>query len=1200
MSDESKVADLEVRILDRRDQGYPVEITLEKAREFRRGYISLQAVEDWRPGPSREESGRELFELLLADPKVRSAWAEARGRYPRRRLRLRIDAEAPELHALPWELLREEREGGMSINLAAAEATPFSRYMASEHGYAAPIRVRPVRILVAIANPSNLDRWRLQPIEVDREMAMLREVLHSLSVELIEVPQPCTLEALEEGLRKGPHILHLIAHGTYRQADREAVIFMANRYNQVRPMYADRHLNIFARQLTDANWGEDDKLRLVFLASCETATRDRTDAFRGFAPKLVDAGVPAVLAMQDLVPVDTAREFTRVFYRQLLQHGQVDLAANQARATLLSGEFTGVHIPVLFMRLEDGQLLAEENGQLLAEENGQLLAQDPVYAVLETMRSHEDYAFYSPERGKYLSLPIEVVHITGGQDYRDLSEGQTEATAAIGVLEAMRDIWAAPRRVSEEGGRAIARFIVLMGEIGYNKSTQLKRLVWEATEDWFLSRGKDLVLPVYVDLERYSTIQRTPQSPIEELILQSLKPHWDSLTASGLDGLLGGETTLRLLFDNVEYLTELQREAVCKEIRAFIRAHPQHQYVFSTDDESFDRELFKDLDLHILVIQPLERRGIRHFLLALPEGDLGGKPLLDRLDRFGLYDLAAVPWFMVSLVLNARTGDYPKSRTQVVRDMIGDAVTTIPSRQGMQANALPVLYALAWRMQSELTTTLPLSEAFDIMGRIRGKREYSLEEFYEALMDSKLLAWVGTDCLRFAYSRFQAYCCAGAIVRRPDRARLLDDIVASLGRLTRFRWREETLVFASGLLAEEKEGLESFLNLLVYGANLLEGERTFLAARFLMESKYHLQAEGPLDEPGGVPMGDLEAQVAAALIWRLSNLNESRPSQRGRAALLLGQLVDAAAIEHLARIAFEKARVDRRGKSDFEYSNVRMAAIMGLLRLNELTQKEILDRIDPVLVDLLDSWQNRRVDRLLHRFRSPENLSAQAIAALALSDLYRQLILDRDRQQEAQKILAELAGAFFSVETWGATLWAVTYALACLDLPTVKGAVLLPFFERENELFLDEETRDRHFKCTGYLIGLLRWQQEQARDFLVRRCMRETRVASLASVAISALGRLADPQDKSMLEAIALGRFGDYLPHLVSAPPNDVAYLQRRAIGALASVGDLGTVAMLRADRRPAEVAFSHWDLATEQVLQRSSEEIFWRLSWDR
>jgi hypothetical protein len=413
------------------------------------------------------------------------------------------------------------------------------------------------------------------------------------------------------------------------------------------------------------------------------------------------------------------------------------------------------------------------------------------------------------------------------------------------------------------------------------------------------------------------------------------------------------------------------------------------------------------------------------------------------------------------------------------------------------------------------------------------------------------------------------------------------------------RWWEETLVFVSGLLAEGEDGLDRFLKLLVYGTNLLEGEQTFLVARCLMERKNHVQAEEPLDEPGGAPMGDLESQVAAALIWRLSNLNEPRPSERGRAALLLGQLADAAAIEHLARIAFEKARYDRQGEFDFDYSNVRMAAIVGLLRLNEFTQKEILDRIDPVLVEMLDSWQNQWVDRLLHRFHSAENLSAQAIAALALGDLYRQLILDHDRQPEAQKILGELAQAFLGVETRGATLWAVTYALARLDLPAVKEAVLLPFFERENELF-PGETPDRHYKCMGYLIGLLRWQEEQARDFLMRECLKEARVASLASVAISALGRLADPQDKAMLEAIALGEFGDYLPHLVSALPKDVAYLQHTAISALATIGDLKTVAMLRAHRQAAAVGVSDWDPAMEQVLYRTSEEIFWRLSWDR
>ncbi len=1183
MSDESKFADLEIRILDRREEGYPVEFTVNDAVEFRRGHLASEIL-PWIGSYDLVEDGKKLFQHLLADPPLKDAWAYIRGRYPQRRIRLRIDAAAPELHTLPWELLREQ-EGDLVVNLAAQDATPFSRYLEGTQEPGIAIEDLKVKVLVAIANPSGLDRYRLQPVEVEEEWALLERALAGLRIELIRVGQPCTLEAIEQKLREhGAHVLHFVGHGGYSPESGASYIYLADADNKVHGVYAKRHAKMLARHLRDQSPRGDARIRLVFLSSCQTATRDPSDAFRGFGPALIAAGVPTVLAMQELVPVRTAREFTRVFYRQLLQHGQVDLAANQARAALLTGDFAGAYIPVLFSRLKEGRLLKP----------------NPVHEALEAMRSDEEYTFFSETEGKYLSLPIEVVHATGKQDYHGVGEGETEATAAIDILEAMREIWAAPRRVSGEDGNTIARFIVLIGGYGCNKSTQLKRLVWQSTQDWFLSRGKDLVLPVYVDLERYSTIQRTPHSPLEELIVQSLKPHWPDVTASGLEGLFGGETILRLLFDNAEYLTEHQREEVCKEIRAFVKAHPQYQYVFSTDDESFDREPFEDLDLHILVIQPLERRGIRHFLLELPEGDPGGKPLLDRLDRFGLYDLASVPWFMVKLVLNARTGDYPKSRTQVVRDMIEDAITTIPTSKGMQAHAEPVLHALAWRMQSALTTTLPLSEAFDIMGRIRGNREYNLEEFYEALVDAKLLAWVGTDCLRFAYSRFQAYFCAGAIVQRPDRDARLDDIVASLGRLTRLRWWEETLVFASGLLAEGKEGLERFLKLLVYGANLLESEQTFLAARCLMESKVHVEAEDLLYEPGGVSMGNLERQVAAALIWRLNNLNEPRPSERGRAALLLGQLVDAAAIEHLARIAFEKARCDRQGEFDFDYSNVRMAAIVGLLRLNELTQKEILDRIDPVLVELLDSWQNRRVDRLLHRFRSAENLSAQAIAALALGDLYRQLILVRDQRQEAQKILDELAHSFLSIETRGATLWAVTYALARLDLPTVKGAVLLPFFERETELFPDEETRDRHYKCTGYLIGLLRWQEEQARDFLVRRCMGETRVASLASVAISALGRLANPQDKSILEAIALGEFGRYLPHLVSAPPNDVAYLQRSAIDALASVGDLRTVAMLRADRRAAEAGFSQWDPAMEQVLYRTSEEIFWRLSWER
>ena len=54
--------------------------------------------------------------------------------------------------------------------------------------------------------------------------------------------------------------------------------------------------------------------------------------------------------------IPTARRFAQVFYHQLLQHGRVDLAGNQARSTVLTAGLPGAAIPVLFMRLPAGQL----------------------------------------------------------------------------------------------------------------------------------------------------------------------------------------------------------------------------------------------------------------------------------------------------------------------------------------------------------------------------------------------------------------------------------------------------------------------------------------------------------------------------------------------------------------------------------------------------------------------------------------------------------------------------------------------------------------------------------------------------------------------------------------------------------------------------------------------------------------------------
>jgi hypothetical protein len=64
--------------------------------------------------------------------------------------------------------------------------------------------------------------------------------------------------------------------------------------------------------------------------------------------------------MQDLVTVESALKFGTTFYGCLPAHGQVDLATNEARSTLLTAGRPDAAVPVLFMRLKSGRLWETE------------------------------------------------------------------------------------------------------------------------------------------------------------------------------------------------------------------------------------------------------------------------------------------------------------------------------------------------------------------------------------------------------------------------------------------------------------------------------------------------------------------------------------------------------------------------------------------------------------------------------------------------------------------------------------------------------------------------------------------------------------------------------------------------------------------------------------------------------------------------
>lgn len=363
MTNHNTDVDLELRIFPRQDAGYPVELTLGRHQVFPRGYLAADVAE-WTSGGDPTADGLALRELLLADAALREAWIEARAQAPRRRIRLWIDAGAAELHTLPWELLQDEGKV-----LSASSDTPFSRFLPVKLPWRGALEGRTIRVLAAISNPTDLDAHGLTPLDVAQERATLNAVVggagadgYTLAVTYLE--PPITLERLEAALRDGYAVLHYVGHGAYNARRQQAALYLQDDAGDAALVSDDALASMLARQ--------DARPQLVFLAACQSATRATADAFLGLGPKLVAVGVPAVVAMQDFVSIESARKLNAAFYQRLAQHGQVDRALNEARSTLLTAGRPDAAVPVLLTRLESGQLWgaeADARGEMLGDRN---------------------------------------------------------------------------------------------------------------------------------------------------------------------------------------------------------------------------------------------------------------------------------------------------------------------------------------------------------------------------------------------------------------------------------------------------------------------------------------------------------------------------------------------------------------------------------------------------------------------------------------------------------------------------------------------------------------------------------------------------------------------------------------------------------------------------------------------------------------
>ena len=313
-------------------------------RALRRGRLSDQRarIRDW---------GLCLFEALFSG-EIQQIFDRERGRVAsqeERGLRLQLkfkgrDQSSRTLQELPWELLYcpSRRQ-----HLACDRKFAIVRFLEVPMVSAPLTGDRPMRVLVLIAPSSSV------PLDVERERRILHQSLSrypDIEIEYVVPPTAAALRALL--LEKRYHILHYIGHGYSDESSSSSGLLLEARDGEEQRVRGDE----FALNLRGIA-----QPRVVVLNACHTA-RGGVGAgqqpFHSVASAMVEAGIPAVVAMREEFSGQSAVAFTDALYRRLLAGDAIEAAVAEARIALaqISGEPSAWATPVLFSRTRDGRV----------------------------------------------------------------------------------------------------------------------------------------------------------------------------------------------------------------------------------------------------------------------------------------------------------------------------------------------------------------------------------------------------------------------------------------------------------------------------------------------------------------------------------------------------------------------------------------------------------------------------------------------------------------------------------------------------------------------------------------------------------------------------------------------------------------------------------------------------------------------------
>ncbi|MDY7095289.1 MAG: CHAT domain-containing protein, partial [Acidobacteriota bacterium] len=253
------------------------------------------------PEAKAKEIGAELFEALFPDEiaaNLRESNAVlagvSHGGY-RAGLRLRIAfhnvSDHPEIFGLPWELLYDPKKKEF---LALGGRVLVVRYQDAPRAALKAREGRALRVL------SMTPRAKEDEHTFDREEAQSlldKAVRLEPFVQVRRLREP-TLNGLRRKLLQDPcEVLHIFGHGAFRESDATGYLVFENEDGS-RDYVSGQQL---ADHLQDIR-----ELRLVVLVACKGGRLPRKngqDPYSGVATALVQAGLPAAVAMQQNISV---------------------------------------------------------------------------------------------------------------------------------------------------------------------------------------------------------------------------------------------------------------------------------------------------------------------------------------------------------------------------------------------------------------------------------------------------------------------------------------------------------------------------------------------------------------------------------------------------------------------------------------------------------------------------------------------------------------------------------------------------------------------------------------------------------------------------------------------------------------------------------------------------------------------------------